>query len=489
MAVAWSKSKVGSAEADVIVRDPVVVTATLPRFLDLGDRSQVHVDFDNVEGEAGDYRLDLDIHGPLTADADALSRTVKLAAHQRASLAVPIAAAGVGTATVDLKLTGPGLSLTQRFPLGISAGAPDVYRRVIKPLAAERARRSPTTWSPISFPAPVRSRSPLRPSARSMRRRCCRRSIAILTAARSRSSAAPCRCSTSTRSPRSSISRVDGDVDARVKQAIDREMTRQSANGAFGLWTADADSDDLWLDAFVDRLPHPRARERLSPCRRPASTSRSTTCAIRSINAADPGEGAGEPLAYALYVLARNGRPVIGDLRYLADAKQAVFKTPLAKAQIAAALAMLGDRARAGKGFAAALDALEAEQDNGLSRPDYGSTLRDAAATLALVVEADMTSAELPGDPIARVGAVLERARAARVSTSTQENDWMVLAAEALAEQKALSQFTVDGQPVEGAIYRKWSGFALGQKLITIANAGKATAAAGHDRLRRADRA
>ena len=136
MAVAWSKSKVGSAESDVIVRDPVVVTATLPRFLDLGDRSQVHVDFDNVEGEAGDYRLDLDIHGPLTADADALSRTVKLAAHQRASLAVPISAAGVGAATVDLKLTGPGLSLTQRFPLGVSAGAPDVYRRVIKPLAA-----------------------------------------------------------------------------------------------------------------------------------------------------------------------------------------------------------------------------------------------------------------------------------------------------------------------------------------------------------------
>ena len=137
---------------------------------------------------------------------------------------------------------------------------------------------------------------------------------------------------------------------------------------------------------------------------------------------------------------------------------------------------MLGDRARAGKGFAGALDALDAEQDNGLSRPDYGSTLRDAAATLALVVEADMTAAELPGDPIGRVGAALERARAARFTTSTQENDWMVIAAEALAKQKALSQFTVDGQPVEGAIYRKWSGFALGQKLITIANAGKATA-------------
>ena len=52
----------------------------------------------------------------------------------------------------------------------------------------------------------------------------------------------------------------------------------------------------------------------------------------------------------------------------------------------------------------------------------------------------------------------------------------MALAVEALAKQKALSQFTVDGQPVDGAIYRKWSGFALGQKLVTVANVGKATA-------------
>ena len=28
----------------------------------------MHVDIDNVEGDAGEYKLDLDIHGPLTAD-------------------------------------------------------------------------------------------------------------------------------------------------------------------------------------------------------------------------------------------------------------------------------------------------------------------------------------------------------------------------------------------------------------------------------------
>jgi hypothetical protein len=400
---------------------------------------------------------------------------VKLAAHQRVSLAMPIAAAGVGTATIDVKMTGPGLSLTQRFPLGVSAGAPDVYRRVIQPLAAgESATISdalmadfvPGTGSVSVAASPFGALD----------------APALLQAL----DRYPYGCSeqlVSRAMPLLYVNQlatlehlaVDPDLDGRIKDAIEREMTRQSSNGAFGLWSADSDDDDLWLDAFVtDFLT--RARERNFVVPQAGFDLALDHLRNTVVNAADPGEGAGEPLAYALYVLARNGRPVIGDLRYLADTKQAIFRTPLAKAQIAAALAMLGDRARAGKAFAAALDALEAEQDNGLSRPDYGSKLRDAAATLALVAEADMTDSELPGDPIAHAGAALDSARAASVYTSTQENGWMTIAAEALAAHKTQSQFTIDGQAVDGAIYRKWSGFALGQKLATIANTGKATA-------------
>ena len=113
---------------------------------------------------------------------------------------------------------------------------------------------------------------------------------------------------------------LDPDLDGRIKDAIAREMTRQSSNGAFGLWTADSDDDDLWLDAFVtDFLT--RARERNFVV--PAIGFDLALDHLRNavVNAADPADGAGEPLAYALYVLARNGRPVIGDLRYLSDAK------------------------------------------------------------------------------------------------------------------------------------------------------------------------
>ncbi|MBV8663922.1 MAG: alpha-2-macroglobulin family protein, partial [Hyphomicrobiales bacterium] len=475
MAVAWSKNKVGSAEATVIVRDPVVVTASLPRFLDLGDRSRMHVDIDNVEGEAGDYRLDLDLHGPLTAEADALSRTVKLAAHQRASVDMPIAAAGVGTATLDLKISGPGLSATQRLPLGVEAGAPDVYRRVVHPLgpgASETisddliAEFVPGTGSvsvaaspfgALDAPAVLQAldRYPYGCSEQTVSR-----AMPLLYANRLASL---------------EHLAIDPDLDGRIRQAIDREMTRQNASGAFGLWAADADGDDLWLDAFVtDFLT--RARERGFAVPQLGFDSALDHLRNEVVNAADPAEGAGEPLAYALYVLARNGRPIIGDLRYLADEKLPIFRTPMAQGQVAAALAMLGDRTRAGKVFATALDTLDAERDDGFARPDYGSTLRDGSALVALLAEANPSPGEIAGDPIGRAAAVVERARSASAYTSTQENNWIALAAEALAEHGTLSQFALDGAPVKGAVYRKWDGYALGQKLAVVGNVGKTPA-------------
>ncbi len=68
MAVAWSKDKTGHASGDVVVRDPVVVTATLPRFLLMGDKSTLRLDLDNVEGATGDYKIAVTTDGPLSVE-------------------------------------------------------------------------------------------------------------------------------------------------------------------------------------------------------------------------------------------------------------------------------------------------------------------------------------------------------------------------------------------------------------------------------------
>ena len=96
MAVAWSKDKVGKASGDVIVRDPVVLTATLPRFLRTGDRGAVQLELDNVEGAAGDYNIAVSSDGAVKLDGDK-PFTLKLAAKQRDRVAVPVSASGAGT--------------------------------------------------------------------------------------------------------------------------------------------------------------------------------------------------------------------------------------------------------------------------------------------------------------------------------------------------------------------------------------------------------
>ena len=134
---------------------------------------------------------------------------------------------------------------------------------------------------------------------------------------------------------------LDTEVDQRIRDAIDRLLARQGSNGAFGLWSVGG--DDAWLDAYVtDFLT--RARERGFVV--PDTAFRLALDRLRNFVATAPeaGKDGGRDLSYALYVLARNGAAPIGDLRYIADTKLGELATPIAKAQIAAALGLLGDK-------------------------------------------------------------------------------------------------------------------------------------------------
>src|SRR5262249_12750765 len=106
MAVAWAATKLGRANIDVTVRDPVVLTATLPRFLLNGDHGTLSMDVDNVEGQAGDYIVSVKGAGPVKASGNS-DVTLKLAAKQRSSTTLGLDAAGVGTAQFDIEIKGP----------------------------------------------------------------------------------------------------------------------------------------------------------------------------------------------------------------------------------------------------------------------------------------------------------------------------------------------------------------------------------------------
>jgi alpha-2-macroglobulin len=445
MAVAWSKGKVGHATADVTVRDPVVLTATLPRFLLPGDRSSVHLDLDNVEGQAGDYTI-------AVTSSDALSgastQKLSLRTKERGAATVPLAATAAGNGTVKISVSGPGgFALARSYALTVRAPAQILARRTIKPLAKGES----FTVSSDMFADLVPGTGAVSLSVGSL----AAFDAASLLAALDRY---PYRCSeqiTSRALPllyvgdlaKEAQIALDPATEQKIHDAIEMLLTRQDSNGSFGLWSVGG--DDVWLDSYVtDFLT--RARERKIAV--PDAAFKLALDRLRNVaaNTTDPGKNGGTDLAYALYVLARNGAAPIGDLRYLADAKLDALSTPIAKAQIAAALAMAGDRTRAERVYAAALAAIApASQPDLVGREDYGSALRDAAAVVALASES--------GAQPATVQAAVQRVESVRANlrqTSTQEDAWLLLAASAMAKDGGKVSLDVGGTPTSRALYR-----------------------------------
>ena len=319
MAIAWSATKLGRATVDVTVRDPVVLTATLPRFLLTGDRGTMSFDLDNVEGAAGDYTINVKTAGPVKVIGNPAT-TVTLTARQRSSMALALnASGGAGTAQFDVEIKGPnGLALARHYELDVKPATQILARRSVRTLAkGESLTLTSDIFSDLVSGTGGVSMSVGLSSALD---------AATILKALDRY---PFGCSeqiTSRAMPLLYVNdlaagahlAMDTGVDDRIKSSIDRLLARQGSNGSFGLWSSG--SDDAWLDAYVtDFLT--RAREKGFAVPDPLFKSALDRVRNSIVNAAEPEKDGGRNLAYGLYVLAKNGTAPIGDLRYLADTK------------------------------------------------------------------------------------------------------------------------------------------------------------------------
>ena len=447
MAVGWSKDRIGKVTGDVVVRDPVVVSATLPRFLRTGDRGAVQIEFDNVEGPAGDYSVTVSGEGAVRLGSDA-TRSVTLPRKQRARVSMPVTASGTGSGMIDVDVSGPdGFALARSYVLNVRPATQTLVRRTVRRLDSGETLTLDKDMFADFVPGTGR--------------------VALSVAVSTSLDAAtllnsldryPFGCSEQVASVAmallyvdelASAARlaVDGDIKKRVQEAIARLLSRQDSSGAFGLWSAGG--GDAWLDAYVtDFLT--RARER--GFKVPGTAFSLALDRLRNFVAGtpEPNKNGGRDLAYALYVLARNGVAPVGDLRYIADVKLDNLQTPIAKAQVAAALSMLGDKMRADRVYNAALNALPVKPTfASYGRADFGSDLRDAAALVTLAAEGHAAQRTID----AAIGRV-DAARQVYSATSTQEDAWLVLAASALAKQLNAISLVIDGDKRQGSYYR-----------------------------------
>lgn len=458
MVVAWSKTGVGQASADVLVRDPVVVTASLPRFMAPGDESRVLLEIVHATGPFGTMQLAMEGRGVSLGDAPA---TIDLAEKGKQVIAVPVVAGEEGVQEIAVTLTTPdGKALTKTLSLPVQRNDPEVVRVSRFDLAAGQTFQFDDAVLAGYLPG-ARATLAIGPLARL-------NAPGLLAAL----DGYPYGCTEQMTSKAMPLLYFDevaqamslpwaDNVQGRVHEAVAEILTNQGAEGGFGLWGPG--SGDLWLDAYVtDFLSRAKARG----FEVPDKAFRMALDNLRNqVNFAPDFDYGGEALAYALMVLAREGAAAIGDLRYYADVKGDAFATPTAMAQLGAALAAYGEQARADAMFARAGAALEAAAQDveQLFRADYGTNYRDAAAVLTLAVEAGSNAVDREAltDRIATSGLL-----------STQESTWALLAANALIDRPEVSGVTIDGQPAEGPLVQMRS---LGSAPVAVANGGADT--------------
>ncbi len=337
MAVAWSKAGVGHATQDVVIRDPVVVTASLPKFLAPGDKADLRLDLANTDAPAGDYTLSVTGNASTRLDEASANKTVRLEPGGKYDITVPLAGGTPGNGKVAIRLYRGGRSFTRpvrRCP-GSSGTASRTERRLIPLGPGAKLTVNADLLADSVIPGASVSINVSRSSAFD---------VPALLMSLSRY---PYGCAEQTASgalPLLYFSEMaatngvanDAELHKRVQDAIYRELSYQSSTGSFGLWGPG--SGDMWLDAYVtDFLT--RAREMKFDVPDQAMVQALENLQ-NQLSANTSVKDHGSEIAYGLYVLARNKRASISDLRYYADTLLGEFKTPLAKAQIAAALSL-----------------------------------------------------------------------------------------------------------------------------------------------------
>ena len=401
MAVAWTDTAVGSTSKPMTVHEPVVADLNLPRFLAPGDHAFATLELHNLEGKVGSYLAELTSQGGILAP---FKKAFQLALGQRIAEHIPFDAprrSGIGK--VGFTVTGPGFSTAKDYPLQTRLGWSPITRTTT---ALQQGGESYTPTPDLMAGLAAGdvtlqvSYSPFRgfdPGP-----------IAIAL------SRYPYGCTEQTVSAAYPLLyAAEVSTDPKLKRttpalnaAVGRLLDRQTLDGAFGLWRVGDGQADAWLGAYATDflieaqkagapVPQEAVDRALSAMRQ---ISRPEGWSSVSYRLEYPGWWAGSPeaskkatanlrsraSAYALYVLAKGGRGDLARLRWWHDVQMKSETSPLAKAQVGAGLALMGDHARARSALNQAVAALGYREDSDW----YQSPLRDLAAVISLAYEA-----------------------------------------------------------------------------------------------------
>ena len=377
MAVAWQGSKIGAAALPVTVRDPMIAEALLPRFLAPGDEARLGVLMQNVELPAGEGSVQLSVDGPLVIAGDT-RLAAPLEPGAQTVRTTTLRATGVGRGVIHMAVTGPGgFSIQRETAILIrSARPPTTVVSGAELAAGAETRATPaldrmlpgTGLASLTAGGAVRYDVPALLQALD--------DYPLLCLEQASSKGLPL-----------ALLPATPDRAARLQAVASVVLDKQRFDGGFGLWSASGEAE-TWLSAYATEFLL-RARTAGAPVPDVAIADALKFLAGGLEDLPSTPEGLASQVYY-LYVLALGGQPRAGANRVLAE-RVDTLPTPLAKAQLGAALALSNDRARAEAAFGAAL----AAPARGDADFDRGSALRDQLATALLLKESGLLADKL----------------------------------------------------------------------------------------------
>jgi len=219
---------------------------------------------------------------------------------------------------------------------------------------------------------------------------------------------------------------------ARIDDIIASLAESQNADGSFGPPGRPDEGDDMLSALCIDVLARARDRNYRVP---PSTLERGIKRLALQATSTDRAIGA---RAYALYVLARMRAIELTEAQSFADSSLQRLSGPLARAHVAGALMVLGDRDRARRIFAGTI----LNERTIIAKVEPDLSLRDIAGALAVGVEHRILRAD-EWQPMADMVA----ARAEKNSQySAEEKINLILAAPALLHRGGTVLVAIDGK-------------------------------------------
>lgn len=454
MATAWSETAIGSASSALKVRDKVPAILGLPRFLAPGDKALATVSLDNVEGSGGTYNARLSSEAIIRSGG---TTSFTLAKGQREEDKLDISATEVGTDVLTLDVSGPeSYAVTSTFPIEVRAPYMDETVSTTKPLAAGETLTLTKSiiekYLPLSTEITV-SASQLAgidpaPYIKSLRKY-------------------PYGCTEQTISaamPMLYVGDLGGFEDMadtqrrrEIQKSVNRLVSRQSLDGAFGLWRSGdryaspwlgiyatdflqrADEQGAYVPEDVMERAYIAARE-ISQMPRYSSLRYNFDYGWRRNNSSMRESFQSQGASYAHYVLAKAGKGDLSAMRYHFDNHREKMKSPMGYAYLGKALFLMGDKSRAAQAFE---DGIAITGYNNIY-DYYQSPLRDTAGFVALGAEhlEDNMRSDLVED--------LQRHVGAEKYANTNQKAHVILALKALLTTSSKPSVKAKGMTLRG---------------------------------------